>query len=77
MRLSALKHGQRARIISIEGSDALSLRLMDLGLLPPTQIRMVFCAPVGDPLVVSVRGYTLSLRREEAARIFVSVEEQP
>lgn len=74
MRLSELKQGQRARILGIAGADALSLRLMDLGFLPPAQVRWVFCAPCGDPLVVSLRGYTLSLRHEEASRVIIALE---
>lgn len=63
--------GQRVRIVAIEGSDALSIRLMEMGLTPGVEIELVGRAPLGDPLEFAVRGYRLSLRRAEAARVSV------
>ena len=71
MRLSELRYGQTGQIRDISGTDALSIRLMDLGFLPPAQVVRIFSAPGGDPIVVRLRGYTLSLRREEAERVEV------
>jgi ferrous iron transport protein A len=51
-------------------SDAeLSLRLMEMGCLPGVEIRFNFSAPLGDPICISVSGYELSLRLDEAATI--------
>ena len=72
MRLSELEYGQSAQIRNILGTDALSIRLMDLGFLPPARVVKVFCAPGGDPMAVRLRGYTLSLRREEADLVEVA-----
>ena len=55
------------------GQDALSIRLIDLGFLPPARVIKTFSAPGGDPMVVRLRGYTLSLRREEADRVEVEL----
>lgn len=73
MRLSELRYGQSAKIRDIIGQDALSIRLIDLGFLPPARVIKTFSAPGGDPMVVRLRGYTLSLRREEADRVEVEL----
>lgn len=51
--------------------DELSVKLMEMGCLPGTTIRFNFTAPFGDPVCVSVSGYELSLRLEEAAAISI------
>jgi ferrous iron transport protein A len=66
--------GQVAEITSIECDRRTSRRLMEMGLLPGTQVRVVRVAPLGDPLELKVRNYSLSLRQSEAARIGVRVE---
>ena len=73
MRLSELRYGQSAKIRDIMGQDALSIRLIDLGFLPPARVIKTFIAPGGDPMAVRLRGYTLSLRREEADRVEVEL----
>ena len=73
MRLSELRYGQSAKIRDIMGQDALSIRLIDLGFLPPARVIKTFSAPGGDPMAVRLRCYTLSLRREEADRVEVEL----
>ena len=73
MRLSELRYGQSAKIRDIMGQDALSIRLIDLGFLTPARVIKTFSAPGGDPMAVRQRGYTLSLRREEADRVEVEL----
>ena len=73
MRLSELCYGQSAKIRDIMGQDALSIRLIDLGFLPPARVIKTFSAPGGDPMAARLRGYTLSLRREEADRVEVEL----
>jgi Fe2+ transport system protein FeoA len=63
--------GQRARITSLEGTDALVQRLMEMGLLEDTEVEVVGFAPLGDPMEIRVGDYRLSLRRSEAARVGV------
>lgn len=48
---------------------------MEMGLLPGTSVRVVRVAPLGDPIELRVRNYSLSVRRAEAARIAVNREE--
>ena len=70
-----LPPGHHAEIVSIDCGRRLSRRLMEMGLLPGTPIRVVRVAPLGDPIEVRVRNYSLSVRRAEAARIVVNPEE--
>jgi ferrous iron transport protein A len=51
--------------------DVLSLKLMEMGCLPGAAIRFNFTAPLGDPVCISISGYELSLRLEEAAAISI------
>jgi len=69
--LSGLRVGARASVVRIEGSDEVSLRLMEMGLTPGAEVALVGVAPLGDPLELELRGYRLSLRKSEAARVLV------
>jgi Fe2+ transport system protein FeoA len=66
--------GRNAEIVSIDCGRRLSRRLMEMGLLPGTQVRVVRVAPLGDPIELRVRNYSLSVRRAEAAKIAVRPE---
>lgn len=66
MDLSQLRRGQRAIVRRVEGEPSLTVRLMELGLLPGATVWVVRVAPLGDPMVVSLRGAELSLRSAEA-----------
>jgi Fe2+ transport system protein FeoA len=66
--------GQHAEIVSIDCERRLSRRLMEMGLLPGTGVRVVRVAPLGDPIELRIRNYSLSLRRAEAAKISVRAE---
>ncbi|MGB5350270.1 MAG: FeoA family protein [Polyangiales bacterium] len=72
--LADLPLGQHAEIASIDCERRLSRRLMEMGLLPGTGVRVVRVAPLGDPIELRVRNYSLSLRRAEAAKIAVRAE---
>jgi ferrous iron transport protein A len=72
MALSETSRGERVRIIEIAGDDAVSIRLMEMGLTPGVEMVLVGAAPLGDPLEFEVRGYRLSLRRNEAARVSIA-----
>ncbi len=71
--LDQLQRGQRARVASLEGSDALVQRLLEMGLLEGEEIEVIGFAPLGDPIEIRLRDYRLSLRRSEAARIRVTL----
>ncbi len=67
--LAELPVGARGRVRAIAGDDELSLRLLEMGLTPGIEIAVVGTAPLGDPLELELRGYRLSVRRSEAARV--------
>ena len=69
LRLNALQAGQRARILEIEGDDAVAIRLMEMGLTDGEEIQCLGFAPLGDPIEYLVRGYRVSLRKAEARRV--------
>jgi ferrous iron transport protein A len=69
--LDRLAPGTHGIVRDIEGDPPSVRRLMDLGLVPGTRVRLVRTAPLGDPLELVVRGTHLSLRRSEAGRVHV------
>ena len=73
MTLDKLPLGQEAVITAVGGDGALRCRLLDMGLIPKTRVRVEKVAPLGDPLELRVRGYSLSLRKEDAGKIEVEV----
>ena len=73
MTLDKLPLGQEAVITAVGGEGALRCRLLDMGLIPKTRVRVEKVAPLGDPLELRVRGYSLSLRKEDAGKIGVEV----
>ena len=73
MTLDKLPLGQEAVITAVGGEGALRCRLLDMGLIPKTRVRVEKVAPLGDPLELWVRGYSLSLRKEDAGKIEVEV----
>ncbi|PWM74552.1 MAG: ferrous iron transport protein A [Bacillota bacterium] len=75
MKLHELKIGQNGKITKVGGQGELRCRLLDMGLIPKTAVRMVKIAPMGDPLEIRLRGYELTLRKEDAAEIEVEAEE--
>jgi ferrous iron transport protein A len=69
--LSTLGAGDRARVLAVDSTTAAGRRLLDLGFVPQTEIRVIRRAPLGDPIAFYLRGYQLCLRRSEAERIRV------
>jgi ferrous iron transport protein A len=72
MNLSHLTKGQEAVIISISDSP-ISLKLLEMGCIPGERVKMENIAPLGDPVAISVSGYKLSLRLDEASFILVKL----
>jgi Fe2+ transport system protein FeoA len=72
-RLSELEPGTIARIHSFEKND-LFLKLMEMGCVPGELIKVEQIAPLGDPISITVAGYNLSLRLDEADNIFMEEE---
>src|SRR5262245_11882202 len=73
--LDQLQIGQRASITGVEGSDALGQRLLEMGLMEGAEVEVLGFAPFGDPIEVRLRDYRLSLRKREAARVAVELQE--
>lgn len=72
LKLSNLSAGTIAKVVSVEGDDVITKRLMEMGIVPGVSIRVVKFAPFGDPIEIRVRGYNLAMRRSEADSIVVS-----
>lgn len=67
--LAGLPVGETAKVVSIKESGIISKRLMEMGVVPGTSVRVVKNAPFGCPIEIRVRGYNLALRRSEAQSI--------
>ena len=74
MTLDELKIGSSAVITAVGGDGALRCRLLDMGLTPRTRVTLQKVAPMGDPIEIRVRGYELTIRREDAAKITLKEE---
>ena len=71
--LCQMQEGQTARVREVRSTGSMQRRLLDMGLIPKTRVRVEKVAPLGDPLELRVRGYSLSLRKEDAGKIEVEV----
>lgn len=71
MTLDELKIGENATIRTVGGEGTLRCRLLDMGLIPGTEVQLRKIAPMGDPIEIFVRGYELTLRVEDARKIGV------
>ena len=74
MTLDQLPIGMPAVIRSVQGEEALRVRLLDMGLIPRTEVTVRKVAPMGDPIELQVRGYELTLRKSDAAGITVALK---
>ena len=72
MTLDQIAVGTEVKIITVGGEGQLRARLLDMGLIPQTQVRVQKVAPMGDPIEIHLRGYELTIRKEDAARIEVA-----
>ena len=71
--LSDLRRSTAANVVAVHGADGVSLRLLEMGLVPGTQVTRVGSGPMGDPLEFELLGFSLSLRKAEARRVEVQV----
>ena len=69
MTLDTVKPGEGGVIEAVYGEGAMRRRLLDMGLTPGTRVMVKKMAPMGDPIELSLRGYLLSIRKEDAAKI--------
>jgi Fe2+ transport system protein FeoA len=73
-RLSGFQVGQRGRVVRVEGEEGVLRRLLEMGFVRGEAVQVAKLAPLGDPMELVVKGYHLSLRREECACIFMEKE---
>jgi len=73
MNLAQLKPGESGTINAIGAIGPLKRRLMDMGVLPGEEVKVIKVAPMGDPIEIFIKSYNLSLRKKEAEGIAVEV----
>ena len=73
MSLLDLPLRESAVVEAVGGDRAFSRRIMEMGLIPGTKVRLVALAPMGDPLTLELRSSRLSIRKKEAAQVHVRV----
>lgn len=76
LSLDLLEAGDRGTVVGIHGKGAIRRRLMDMGLTRGVAVAVRKLAPLGDPIEITIRGYELTLRKEEAALVLIQKEEQ-
>lgn len=72
MTLDKLSVGKKAKISAVGGEGVLRCRLLDMGLIPGTEVAVIKVAPMGDPVEIRVRSYELTIRLADAAQIEMS-----
>ncbi len=71
MTLKDIKVGETVKVLKVEGTGPVRRRIMDLGITKGVEIYVRKVAPLGDPFELTVRGYELSVRKEDAKMIIV------
>lgn len=74
MTLKELTVGKSGLITAVGGEGDLRCHLLDMGLIPNTKVTVMKIAPMGDPMEIRLRGYELTIRLEDAAKIEVMPE---
>jgi DtxR family transcriptional regulator, Mn-dependent transcriptional regulator len=74
MTLDKVKKGQTGRIIKVSGKGSIHKRILDMGVVKGAKVKVEKVAPLGDPIEIKVKGYSLSLRKDEAKNIEVALE---
>jgi ferrous iron transport protein A len=73
LSLADVPPGAAARVAAVDPQSPIGRRLLDLGFVPGTEVRVLRRAPLGDPVEYELRGYRVCLRRSEALRIGVEL----
>ncbi len=72
LNLGDMSIGEKAKVIGLQkGNKGYRKKLLAMGLTPGTEFSIIRFAPMGDPVEISVRGFALSLRRDEAAALLI------
>ena len=72
MTLNELEVGRTAKVVRLNGEGAVKRRIMDMGITKGIDVTLRKVAPLGDPLELTVRGYELTIRKDEAEKIEVA-----
>lgn len=72
--LNELRPFSRGRVKSVEGAPELKKKLLEMGIIPGSPLEVLRVAPFGDPVEVKIKGYNLSLRKNEAKQVSVEVD---
>ena len=72
MTLNELEVGRTAKVVRLNGEGAVKRRIMDMGITKGVDVTLRKVAPLGDPLELTVRGYELRIRKDEAEKIEVA-----
>ncbi|MHA1505985.1 MAG: FeoA family protein [Candidatus Asgardarchaeia archaeon] len=76
LRLSEASIGKTYQVERIEGSGFIRRRIIDMGLVSGTKVKIVGTAPLGDPINLVAKGYNLTIRKNEASMIIVKVVDE-
>lgn len=74
--LHLLQPGEKGIVVAVKGGGAIKRRIVDMGMVSGTAVEVCKFAPLGDPMEIKVKGCNLSLRKREAAFIFVELEKE-
>lgn len=72
LTLAQIPVGQSCKVLKLTGSGQLKRRIMDMGITKGTEVYVRKVAPLGDPIELTVRGFELSLRKDEAQHVLVA-----
>ena len=75
-KLSDFNVGETGHIVKVEGEGKIRRRLFDMGVTPGADFILMKKAPLGDPIEITIRGYELTLRKNEAIYVTVEVNEE-
>ena len=76
MKLSELNPGGIAIVEEVGGTGAIRRRIIDMGITPGIEVKLIKTAPLGDPIQIKVRGYELSIRKTEAENIEIVLRKE-
>ena len=72
--LSELDPQEKGTVVKVGGQGSIRRRILDMGVIVGSEVHVERVAPLGDPVAIRIKGYVLSLRKEEAAGVQVEVE---
>ncbi len=76
LKLNNFQIGQEGKVVKVNGEGRVRRRLFDMGVTPGAMVYLKKKAPLGDPIEVTIRGYELTLRKDEAELVECEMEEK-